>query len=178
MSGQPDAVSYPSYVRSDEGRERWDLCAAEATHRVGPMHSRDPRYWLMHVLELFVDPEAWPNEALVAARAERDAGATPRARLDVAFARYRRIPFPACDALDQHSKNARGDLALLEAEFGAWVSSILKGHRPNRAVVDEYAQDFASVAEIDSPIIRDYCAETSILLASIAEVAESEQPLR
>lgn len=140
------------------------------------MHSRDPRYWLVHVLELFVDPEAWPNEALVAARAEREAGATPRARLDVAFARYRRIPFPACDALDQQSEEGRGDLALLDADFGAWVSRILQGHRPSQTVVDEYTTQFARVAEIDSPIIRDYCTETSILLASIAEIAESEQP--
>ena len=177
MSAPSHGVAYPSYVRSHEDRERWDLCAAEATHRLGPPHPPDPRFWLVQVHDLFVDPEAWSNEALVTARAERDAGATPRARLEVAFARYRQIPFPSCDERGKHFENGP-DIALLDVELASWVTRILHGHRPNRAMVDEFAKEFVRVAGIDAPVIRDYCAEVSILLASIAEVAESEQPLR
>ena len=166
-------MRYPEFVRSDEGRARWHLCLVEAAHRHGPPHPGDSRCFLYHACELFTDEDGASDELLAARRAERDAGVTPWARLDLAYAQFRQTPFPVDDRINHEER----DVALVDAELASAVSSLLQHGGPNDAErFESFGREFSRLAaKSGSPEMRAYAAQAHALVALVAELAESDR---
>ena len=123
----------------------------------------------MHAL--YADHEGAPDELLVARRSERDAGETPWARLDLAYAQFRRTPFPADDRINHEEP----DVTLVDAEFASAVSSLLQqGGSSHAERFESFGREFSRLAaKSGSREMRAYAAQVHALVTLVAELAES-----